>query len=138
MKIEGEFLNWSDLDNDYCSVEVDSNYLLEVLDDDDIEDYARDNLNMIYEDAFESDLDDFTDKELVDELEYRGYNFSSLIGEYDCIDFLEESGYTITYGETTEGSLDVIDANMLDEIITIFKQASVFEREEIYNLIKNK
>lgn len=138
MKIEGEFLNWTDLDNDYCSVEVDSSYLLENLDDDDIEDYARYKLDMIHEDAFESNLDDFTDSKLVDELEYRGYNFSHLIGEDDCIDFLEESGYTITYGETTESSLDVIDANMLDEIVTIFKQASVFEREEIYNLIKNK
>jgi len=111
-------------------VEFDVTELLEQIDDDDISQYARSWCSMMYEDDYEPKLDDFTDNDLVKELKYRCYNFSKQIGEDDCVDFLEDSGYEVVL--SGGGNLDVIDEKKLIEISKKFMNGSWVEREEMY------
>jgi hypothetical protein len=127
-----------ELEEDEVYVEFNVQELLKQIDNEDVEDYARWSLDMKHEDDFESSLEDFSEDDIADYLEEEGYNFSSHIGEEDCIDFLEDSGYTVTLNKYVDNSLDYIDNRMLDEITEIFTNATVFEREEIYNKIKNR
>lgn len=134
MEIEGEFVNFSDTEG-YHIIKVSEGDLLDEINDEIIADYARWTLNMIPEDSVYSSLDDFDIDDIVDYLEEEGYNFSKNIGEEDCIDFLEDSGYLVTLPQDVEVSLDYIDNKMLEEITNSFLNASVFEREKMYNLI---
>lgn len=111
--------------------------LLDEIDNECIEDYSRNNLGMRHENDFESDISDFDNDDLVKELKYNGYNFSREIGEEDCIEFLEESGYTVLDKNDVGSNLDYVDATMLDEIEKLFLTASCAERLEMYNKIFN-
>jgi hypothetical protein len=139
IRIVGKHITENDdeLEEGYVEIELPVKDLLDEIDNEDIEDYARWSLDMRHEDDFESNIDDFDVDDLVKQLEYEGYNFSIKIGEEDCIEFLEESGYTVLDKNDAESSLDYIDASMLGELTERFLNASVFEREEIYNKIMN-
>lgn len=135
MELEGEFINFSDTEG-YHIIKVSEDYLLDEIDNDSIADYARWTLNMLHEDSVYSSLDDFDIDDIADYLEEEDYNFSKHIGEEDCIDFLEDSGYAVLTNSEADDGLDIIDSRMLEEIKDIFINSSVFEREKIYNLIK--
>lgn len=127
--------NQDELEDGYVEIVVDVKDILDEIDNEEISEYARWKLDMIYEDSFESNLDDFEDYELVDELENRNYNFSKQIGEEDCIEFLEDSGYTITVNKDVDDSLDYIDSGRLEEITNLFINGSWGERELMYKLL---
>jgi len=127
--------NQEELEEGYVEVVIDVKDILNEIDNEEISEYARWKLDMIYEDSFESDLDDFDDGDLVDELENRNYNFSEQIGEDECIEFLEDSGYTITADKDVDNSLDYIDAVRLEEITNLFVNGSWGERDLMYKLL---
>lgn len=132
LRIAGKrvFVNDDELGEGYVEIIIEVNDLLDEIDNEDISDYAGWTLDMKHE-------DDFDEEELVSALEDLNFNFSRQIDELDCIEFLEDNGYIITTPKDVDNSLDIIDASMLDEITEIFLNASVFESENIYNLIKN-
>lgn len=127
--------NDDELEEGYTEIQVEAYDILREIGSEDVADYARWSLDMRHEDDFESSLEDFSEDDIADYLEEWGYNFSKHIGEEDCIDFLEDSGYTVLTNSEADNGLDIIDSRMLEEIKDIFINASVFERERIYNLI---
>jgi hypothetical protein len=135
--LEGKqiFANQDELEEGYVEIIIEVKDILDEIDNEDIEDYARDYLDMNHEDDFESNLDDFDEDELADKLEDWGYNFSKQIGEDECIEFLEESGYTITADKDVDNSLDYIDASRLEEITNLFVNGSWHQRDLMYKLL---
>lgn len=129
------FANQYDLEEGYAEIVIEVKDILDELDNEYIEDYARYYLDMINKDDFESSLDDFDEDALVDKLEDWGYNFSKQIAEDECIEFLEDSGYTITANEDVDNSLDYIDAGRLEEITNLFVNGSWSQREIMYELL---
>jgi len=130
IEIEGEFINFS---GENHIIRVDVYGLLGELDSEDIADYAADNLDMKHIDDFQSDLDDFSEYEIVEYLKDDGFDFSEEVDYDDMIEALERKGYEITaYEDIIDNGLDIIDANRLDEIINLFINSSFAEREEIY------
>lgn len=129
--------NSDELEEGYVEIRLPVKDLLDEIDNEYIEDYARWSLDMRHEDDFESDIDDFDDDDLVRQLEYNGYNFSRKIDEDECIEFLEEQGYTVLDKNDTESSLDYIDSRRLEEIQEKFINGSWSEKEELYNKIFN-
>ncbi len=132
---EQVFANQDELEDGHVEIVIEVKDILDEIDNEAIEDYARYYLDMKHEDDFESDLDDFSESDLVDKLEDWGYNFSRLIGEDECIEFLEESGYTIIADEDVDEGLDYIDASRLEEITNLFVNGSWSERELMYKLL---
>lgn len=139
INIEGRKINNPnyDLDEGNCLIAVLDSDLLDTISDSAIEYYARWNLNLIREDTCVSNIGDFSNSELVQELDRNGFNFSSCIGESECMAFLEESGYSVLENRDVDNGLDLVDANMLDYITDKFLNASMFERENMFNLIKS-
>lgn len=81
-------------------------------------------------------LEDFDEDDMIQHLKEEGYDFSIEVDTEDIISRLESEGYTVLENSIQEeNSLDIIDSRMLKEIKGIFINASVFERERIYNLI---
>lgn len=140
IRIVGKHITENDdeLEEGYVEIEISIKDLLDEIDNEDIVDYAEDNLNMKHEDDFESDIDDFDVNELVSKLEDEGYNFAQKVSEEDCIEVLEIGGYVITDKNDEENRLDYVDGTMLEEIINLFLYSSCAEREQLYNLIKHK
>jgi hypothetical protein len=134
IRIVGKHITENDdeLEEGYVEIELPVKDLLDEIDNEDIEDYARWSLDMRHEDDFESNIGDFDVDDLVKQLEYEGYNFSIKIGEYDCIEFLEESGYTVLDKNDANGNLDYIDSCRLEEIQEKFLNGSWSEREQLY------
>lgn len=123
--------NSNELEKGYVEVEFEVEDLLGEIGVEDVTDYALNNLRLINPEDFEYDIDHFEDYELVRELKNNGYNFSKEIDEDECIDFLEDSGYTVTYGER----LDLIDDLKLVEIIELFNSSSWIDREVMYKSV---
>jgi hypothetical protein len=123
------------IEDGYVEVEYDVNYVLDVIGSEDITQYALDNLRLINPEDFEYDIDHFTSEDMVRGLKSNGYNFSKQIDEEECIDSLEQSGYTVTYGETNESELDYIDDLRLSEIIKLYGDGSWVERDRIYKAV---
>lgn len=138
IRISGKrvFENQDELDVGHVEIEVEAYNILREIDSEDVADYARWSLDMKHENDFESNIEDFDEDELVEALEDLNFNFSRQIDEDECIEFLEDSGYIIKTPRE-ENSLDYIDSNLLEEITNIFLNATVFERQEIFNKIKN-
>lgn len=127
-----------ELEENEVYVEFNVGELLDEIDDEDVYDYAVENFNLINGDDFESSLDDFDEDDLVKELENRGHNFSYQIGEEECIEFSEDSGYTIIADEAVVGSgLDYVDAQRLEDIQKKFIDSSWDEKLVMYNKIFN-
>lgn len=132
------FGNEDELEKGYVEIELEAYDILREIDSEDVMDYARYSLDMRHEDEFESSLDDFDKDDLIEELELRGHNFSYQIGEEDCIDFLEDSGYTITADKDVVGSgLDYVDAQRLEDIQKKFMDSNWDDRLTMYNKIFN-
>lgn len=138
--MRNNIINWSgkqiltnqdELEDGHVEIAIEVKDILDEINNDDIEQYARYYLDMRHEDDFESDLDDFQEEDIVEKLEDLGYNFSKNIGEEDCIEFLEDCGYTITDNSHID-SLDSVDENMLYEITKKFLESSWEERDLIY------
>lgn len=129
------FENSDELEEGYVEIEVEAYDTLREIDSDDVADYARWRLDMRHEDDFESNIDDFTDEELVEALQDNYYNFAKLLDEDDLIDYLQDKGYIIS--EEKQNVLDHIDTPMFEEISQKFLNSSWTQREEMYNLIKN-
>lgn len=108
--------------------------LLESVPDEHISSYARKWLDL----KEESSLDDFEEYEIVKYLKDDDYDFSEDIPNDELVDILESRGYRIEVEEDLERNLDIIDSNLLDEIIAIFTSATIHERQEIFDLIKNR
>lgn len=125
-----------ELEDNEVYVEFNVKELLDQIDDEDISDYARWNFDMKHEDDFESSLDDFDEGDLIKELESRGHNFSNQIGEKDCIEFLEDSGYTVTYGG--QGlEYDYVDNCLFEDISSVFYSLSCAKRQELRDMVIN-
>jgi hypothetical protein len=130
--------NSYELEEGYVEIELEAYDILREIDSEDVMDYTRWSLNMRHEEDFESSLDDFDEDELIEELKSRGHNFSKQIGEEECIDFLEDSGYTITADEAVVGNgLDYVDAQRLEEIQKKFIDSSWDEKLVMYNKVFN-
>jgi hypothetical protein len=130
------FKNSDELEKGYVEIELKAYDILREIDSEDVMDYARYSLDMKHEDDFESSLDDFDKDDLIEELESRGHNFSKQIGEEGCIDFLEDSGYTVTTDEDVVGNeLDYVDAQLLEAIQKKFINSSWDERLVMHNKI---
>lgn len=123
-----------ELEENEVYVEFNVGELLDEIDNEDIADYSRWTLDMKHEDEFESSLDAFDKDDLVKELESRGHNFSYQIGE-ECIGFLEDSGYTITYDKGIQ--YDYVDNCLFEDITNKFDSLSVFDRQKMRDLIIN-
>lgn len=108
--------------------------LLEGVPDEQISSYACKWLDL----KSESSLDDFEEYEIVKYLEGNDYDFSENIPDDELVDNLQRKGYRIEVEEDLERNLDIIDSNLLDEIIGIFTSATIHERQEIFDLIKNR
>lgn len=129
------FANQDELEEGYVEIILDVRDILDEIDNEDIADFARWSLDMIPEDEFESSLDDFDNNDLIEELESRGHNFSYQIGEEDCIDFLEDSGYTITYDKGIQ--YDYVDNCLFEDITNKFDSLDCFSRQKMRDLIIN-
>ncbi len=120
--------NSDELEEGYVEVILDVRDILDAINNEDIADFARWSLDMRHE-------DDFDNNDLIEELESRGHNFSSQIGEDDCIDFLEDSGYTITYDKGIQ--YDYVDNCLFEDIVNKFDSLDCFSRQKMRDLIIN-
>lgn len=127
--------NSDELEEGCVEIVLELKDILDEIDDEDIADYARYYLDMKHEDDFESSLDDFDDDDLIEELESRGHNFSSQIGEDDCIDFLEDIGYTIIADKGIQ--YDYVDNCLFEDIVNKFDSLDFFSRQKMRDLIIN-
>lgn len=139
--MRNNIINWSgkqiltnqdELEDGHVEIVVDVSDFLDEVDTDVLREYVEYHLDMRHEDDFESDLDDFQEEDIVEKLEYLGYNFSKNIGEEGCIEFLEDCGYTITDNRDIDDSIDFVHQGMLDEITKKFLESSWEERDLMY------
>lgn len=129
------FGNEDELEKDEVYVEFDVQELLDEIDNEDIENYARYSLDMMYEDDFESSLDDFNEEELVEALEDLNYNFSSRIDEDLCVEYLKNSGYFVTDKRSISNDYDYVDNCLFMDISSVFDSLSCTGRQELRDLI---
>lgn len=113
----------------------------EFLDDVDTEiltDYVEYHLDLMHPDNCECEsVEDATENDLVSELMSRDFEFIDEVDEDEMVDYLQRNGYLVD-GESNEmtTNLDLLDTRMLEEITSKFLNATIFERIEIYKLIK--
>ena len=108
MRLKGKFIDESE--EGLVAIEINTDDVLDTLNDWDIEEYAKDYCGLIENDAYK-----FNDDELIDVLENRNYNVTPV-------------GFV-------SNDLDYTDETMLNEIITKFHSSSIFEREKMYKQI---
>lgn len=86
--------------------------ILNKLDKWDIEDYAKDNLDLVHEDDVESDINDFSNGEILSEANNRGL--------------------------LATGANDIVKDDLAKRFASVLKVASQFELEEIINQLEIK
>lgn len=104
-----------------------------------LQEYCEEFCDMVKKENVPQELEDYSDWELVDELELRDYDFSDKISEEEMIDYLEDSGYYVKEEDEefdSEG-LDIVDEKRLAEIIEKFKNGSWSEREDLFLRVCN-
>lgn len=126
-----------DLEENEVYVEFNVEELLDEIDNEDISDYAKWNLDMKHEDDFESNLDDFSDNELVEALRDNWYDFSKEIDEDEMITILEDKGYTISDDGTVSNDYDYTDSCLFEDIVSVFDSLSCAKKQELHDLIIN-
>jgi hypothetical protein len=125
-----------ELEENEVYVEFSVGELLDQIESSDVYNYAIRNLGLV--DEFSNSLYAFAEDEMIEELESRGHNFSYQIGEGECIEFLQDSGYIVShyYDEPNYG-LDCVDAQRLEDIQKKFIDYSWDDRLIMYNKIFN-
>lgn len=139
IRLEGRqvFGNEDELDDGNIEIEVSASYILDELDNKDIEDYARWTLDMKHEDDFESNLDDFSESELVDHLRGEWFNFIDEVEEEDMIEYLENRGYVISGEGVNSSEYDYVDMCLFDDITSVFDSLSCAKRQELRDIVIN-
>ncbi len=126
--------DYIEIEDGFCEIETNVDEVLNEIDGEDLVDFAKDKYNLKHEDEFESNLDDFDDDDLIEELDDRSYDFYKHIRDEDyMIELLEEKGYVVS--SPREIMLDIYDENNLCEIIKKFHNATFEQREKIYELV---
>lgn len=123
-----------ELEENTVYVEFDVEELLDEIENSDIYDYAVDNLNLVNENEVKS-IEDFDEDELVEALEDLNYNFSSRIDKDLCVEYLENLGYFVTDERDISNDYDYVDNCLFEDIVNKFDSLSVFDRQELRNLI---
>ena len=118
-------------------VEFNVGELLDQIDNEDIADYARWNFDMVGEDEFESNLDDFSDNELVEALRDNWYDFSKEIDEDEMITILEDKGYTVSDDGTVSNDYDYTDSCLFEDIVSVFDSLSSAKKQELRDIVVN-
>lgn len=128
-----------ELEDGYAKILIEVDEFLDEVDTDILTKYAKYHLDLIHPDDCECEsVDDASENDLVWELKNRNFDFLDEVDQDDMIEYLQRDGYTV---DDVDGSmhsdLDYMDAAMLDEITQKFLESSVFDRENIYKLIKS-
>lgn len=129
---------FDDIAEGYAQVEFKVDELLDEIDSCDVRSYAKDSYDLISID----DLSDCDEDDMVEELEDRGFNFIGGAKPEALINALEDHGYKCIYEYDKEyddylkvANLDIQDMNMLKEITQRFINASIFDKEDMYEAI---
>jgi hypothetical protein len=131
------FANQDELEEGYVEIIINVKDILDELDNEDIEEYARYYLDMLHEDDFESDLGDFSESELVDHLRDGWFDFTEEVGEEELIDFLERRGYIISGDGVSSSEYDYVDNCLFDDITEKFDSLDCAKRAELRDLVVN-
>jgi hypothetical protein len=108
---------------------------LDEVDTEALKDYVEYHLDLIHPDDCECEsVEDASNYDLVYELKHRrDFSFLGEIEEDEMIDYLIESGYTVTDDSNyLQDSLDYVHQGMLDEIVKKFLESSWEERDSMY------
>lgn len=139
IELNGKIVEEHNTQDGFATIEISIEEILGEINDETLVDYVLDNFDVKHVDDFQSDIDDFSEDELVEALENNYYDFLSHHSSRDedaWIEKLEEMGYVVTMSEDSD-NLDVYDKNNLDEIIQKFVNGNFDEREKIYKLISS-
>jgi hypothetical protein len=122
-----------ELEENEVYVEFNVEELLDQINNEDIEDYARWSLDMIDPDDCECEtINEASEWELVDELKSRDFNFVDELDDDELLDEMESRGLS---EYVTISGLDYVDTEMLKEITTLFLNSTLAQRQIMYNLL---
>jgi len=124
-----------DLEENEVYVEFNVEELLEQIDDEDISEYAKWDLDMKHEDDFESSLDDFSEDELVEALRDGWYDFTKEVDEEDMITILEDKGCTVSDDGSISNDYDYVDSCLFEDIISVFDSLSSAKKQELRDMV---
>lgn len=129
-----------ELEDGYAKILIEVDEFLDEVDTYVLDKYARYHLDLIHPDDCECEsVEDASEDDLVWELKNRNFDFLDEVDQDAMIEYLQSDGYTVDGNDgVIHSDLDYMDAAMLGEIAQKFLESSVFERQDIYDLIKNR
>jgi hypothetical protein len=128
-----------ELEDGYLEMIINVNEFLDEVDTGILKEYVDYHLDLIHPDDCECEtVEDASNYDLVYELKHRrDFSFLGEIEEDEMIDYLIESGYTVTDNDNyLQDSLDLIHQDMLDEIVKKFLDSSWEERDLMYKKLR--
>ena len=126
-----------ELEENEVYVEFNVGELLDEIDNEDIADYARWRLDMIPEDDVRSNIEDFSEDELVEALRDSWYDFSKEVDEDEMVSILEDKGYLVSDERNISNDYDYVDNCLFEDIVNKFNSLSFFDRQKMRDLIIN-
>ena len=133
IKIIGKQVFGTELEEGDVEILVDVDNILDDIDTDVLKKYVEYHLDMIDTDDCECEtIDEASERELVDELKNRDFDFADELDDDDLLDEVAARG--LSEHITIQG-LDYIDVKRLEEITNLFVNGSWHQKEIMYKLL---